>query len=103
MDVIISENHKLVEVKYPANEPEFKIIVHDDHLRHGYVLTTHKSQGSEADNVYYIHTSSAERNNIYTGFTRAKNKVIIVCDNLSRLHKDIYERIKKLTQILNIF
>lgn len=97
MDVIISENHKPVEVEveYHANEPEFKIIVHDDHLRHGYVLTTHKSQGSEAKNVYYIHTSSAERNNIYTGFTRAKKKVIIVCDDLSRLYKDIEERENK--------
>lgn len=88
---------KSIVVKYPdgVTAQLDGEINHDDHLRHGYVLTTHKSQGSEADNVYYIHTSSADRTNIYTAVTRAKKKVIIVCDNLLRLYGDIEEREKK--------
>ena len=97
-EITTTKNHgiecKSIVVKYPDGDGDGEIN-HDDHLRHGYVLTTHKSQGSEADNVYYIHTSSADRTNIYTGVTRAKKKVIIVCDDLSRLYRDIDERGKK--------
>ena len=95
-EITTTKNHgivcKSIVVKYADEDEE---INHDDHLRHGYVLTTHKAQGSEAPTVWYIHTSSADRTNIYTGVTRAKVKVIIVCDDLDRLYKDIEERGKK--------
>ena len=50
----------------------------------GYAITTHKSQGSEFDTVIYCMTARAPfligRRNFYTGITRAKNRVIIICD-----------------------
>lgn len=53
-------------------------------LELGYAITTHKAQGSEFDTVIYCATSRApfmlNRNNFYTGVTRAKRKVIVLCD-----------------------
>lgn len=50
----------------------------------GYAITTHKSQGSEFDTVIYCMTRAAprllNRRNFYTAITRAKHRVIIVCD-----------------------
>lgn len=52
-----------------------------------YVLTTHKSQGSEFDTVCYVMNSSRSfnlnRNNLYTGITRAKQQVHLVTDRRS--------------------
>ena len=50
----------------------------------GYAITTHKSQGSEFDTVVYCMFKGAprllNRRNFYTAVTRAKSRVIIVCD-----------------------
>jgi exodeoxyribonuclease V alpha subunit len=50
----------------------------------GYAITTHKSQGSEFEQVIYcISAASAfllNRNNFYTAITRAKSKVIVITD-----------------------
>lgn len=50
----------------------------------GYAITTHKSQGSEFDEVVYVaaraHMYMLNRRNFYTGITRAKHKVYIICD-----------------------
>ena len=53
----------------------------------GYAVTTHKAQGSEFDTVVYLMTSKGQggmwmcsRNNLYTGVTRAKKHVTIICD-----------------------
>ena len=47
-------------------------------------MTTHKAQGSEFDEVIYFMTKSQawmlDRNNFYTGVTRAKKKVTVICD-----------------------
>jgi exodeoxyribonuclease V alpha subunit len=52
-----------------------------------YVLTTHKSQGSEFENVCYVMNSSRaftlNRNNLYTGVTRARKQVYLVSDRRS--------------------
>lgn len=49
-----------------------------------YVITTHKSQGSEYDNVVYVMNSSRgfnlNRRNFYTGISRAKRSVRVVTD-----------------------
>jgi len=49
-----------------------------------YVITTHKSQGSEYDTVVYVMNKSRafnlNRKNLYTGISRAKKKVILVTD-----------------------
>ena len=50
----------------------------------GYAITTHKSQGSEFEQVIYCISSSSafllNRNNFYTAITRARNKVIVITD-----------------------
>lgn len=52
-----------------------------------YVLTTHKSQGSEFDTVAYVMNASRSynlnRNNLYTGVTRAKRQVYLITDRRS--------------------
>ena len=52
-----------------------------------YVITTHKSQGSEYDRVCYIMNSSRtwllNRKNLYTAVTRAKDHVYIITDQKS--------------------
>lgn len=49
-----------------------------------YVLTTHKCQGSEFDNIIYIMNKStwfmANRKNFYTAVTRAKHKTHVITD-----------------------
>jgi exodeoxyribonuclease V alpha subunit len=53
-------------------------------IDHAYVLTTHKSQGSEYQHVCYIlnkSTSFAQsRRNLYTGITRARKHCTIITD-----------------------
>jgi len=50
------------------------------HMLLAYAITTHKSQGSQFDVVCYVVSRSraATRQNVYTGITRAKHKVIII-------------------------
>lgn len=49
-----------------------------------YVLTTHKSQGSEFQTIAYVMNSSRSynlnRNNLYTGITRARKQVHLISD-----------------------
>ena len=50
----------------------------------GYVITTHKSQGSQFDHVVYVVKGTQpfllNRKNFYTAITRAKHKVTIITD-----------------------
>jgi exodeoxyribonuclease V alpha subunit len=50
----------------------------------GYAITTHKAQGSEFDTIIYCMSGHAPfllgRRNFYTGITRARNQVYIICD-----------------------
>ena len=60
-----------------------------------YVITTHKSQGSEYDRVCYIMNSSRSwllnRKNLYTAVTRAKDHVHIITDQKS-LSRSLYKQ-----------
>jgi exodeoxyribonuclease V alpha subunit len=51
----------------------------------GYAITTHKSQGSEFDMVVYCMSRGAprllNRRNTYTAITRARHRVVMVCDS----------------------
>lgn len=53
-----------------------------DAFCHGYALTVHKSQGSQWDNVLLYDESNvfreASANHLYTGVTRAAEKVTVV-------------------------
>lgn len=61
-----------------------------------YVLTVHKSQGSEWKRVvillHYTHNSMLSRELLYTAITRAKQELIIVCEPD---RKEIYNSITK--------
>jgi len=52
-----------------------------------YVVTTHKAQGSEFDNVIYVMNKSQQnqlyRANYYTGVTRARYNVITITDQIA--------------------
>ncbi|MCI0557497.1 MAG: AAA family ATPase [Nitrososphaera sp.] len=52
-----------------------------------YCMTTHKAQGSEFETVIYFMSKSQawmlNRNNFYTGVTRAKRKVLVICDRFA--------------------
>jgi len=49
-----------------------------------YCMTTHKAQGSEFDSIIYVMSRSQawmlNRNNFYTGVTRARHHVTVICD-----------------------
>ena len=53
----------------------------------GYVITTHKSQGSEYDRVCYVMNRSRSfllnRKNLYTGISRARTHVTVISDQFS--------------------
>lgn len=53
----------------------------------GYAITTHKAQGSEFDTVIYCMSQSMpyllNRANFYTGITRARQRVVVICDRKS--------------------
>lgn len=53
-------------------------------LELGYAITTHKSQGGEFDEVVYVMSARSpymlNRNNFYTGVTRARRRVTVITD-----------------------
>lgn len=55
-----------------------------------YVITTHKSQGSEYDEIVYVLDKAVifnqSRKNLYTAITRAKKKVTIISDQRSLVY-----------------
>ena len=62
-----------------------------NNLDFSYALSIHKSQGSEWDKVYLIlhqsHATMNQRELLYTGVTRAKRELYIVCENRSLAHR----------------
>jgi len=56
-------------------------------LEHAYAITTHKSQGSEFENVIFVlpKYSNISKELIYTAITRAKKKLYIITDSLDTL------------------
>ena len=50
----------------------------------GYAVTTHKAQGSEFNTIVYCMSRASpfllNRNNFYTAITRARYKVVVICD-----------------------
>lgn len=70
-------------------------------LEFGYAITIHKSQGSEKPIVIIpvssVHSFTLNRNLIYTGMTRAKQKLIIVGEQ-----RAMFLAVKKLSQKLRI-
>ena len=50
----------------------------------GYALTVHKSQGSEWRKVFFVlhqsHATMIQRELLYTGVTRAKEELYVICE-----------------------
>ena len=85
-----SENERIVKVEYDCLK-ESKVYEHKELLRHAYTITVHKSQGAEAEHIYFIFGSDwgASRELIYTALTRAKKTITIVTDNISKIYSVI--------------
>ena len=85
-----SENERIVKVEYDCLK-ESKVYEHKEQLRHAYTITVHKSQGAEAEHIYFIFGSDwgASRELIYTALTRAKKTITIVTDNISKIYSVI--------------
>jgi exodeoxyribonuclease V alpha subunit len=66
-----------------------------------YAVTTHKSQGSEYEYVIYLMNGSRpfglNRNNFYTGITRARTGVVVISDQkaLTYSMKDAQRHVKR--------
>lgn len=64
----------------------------------GYVITTHKSQGSEYEEICYVLDKSQRfmmgKHNFYTAITRAKKRVIVICD-IKCLSASVQEEMSK--------
>jgi exodeoxyribonuclease V alpha subunit len=76
---IKTDNH--IEIIFPDSETKISPVQMPSHET-CYVLTVHKSQGSEFDEVLIVlpdkHSEIVSRELLYTAITRAKKKVIIV-------------------------
>jgi exodeoxyribonuclease V alpha subunit len=77
---------ELTNRKYDAYREEWVEYTYDPRkeLYLAYALTTHKTQGSEYENVIYImnrsHYGLLNRRNFYTAITRAKKHVTVVTE-----------------------
>lgn len=64
----------------------------------GYVLTIHKAQGSEWEKIFLLlhnsHANMLQRELLYTGVTRAKKQLTIVCEKDSFTNGILSQRIK---------
>jgi len=84
-DAINKASHTLV-LWVPSTDTEIEVNTAGDinNLLLGYVLTIHKSQGSEWNRVFMLlhssHATMLSRELIYTGITRARKELYIVCE-----------------------
>lgn len=71
-------------LEVPARDGGTRTIDPRKDLELAYAITTHKMQGSEAERVVYMLNKSnlymQNRNNFYTGITRAKSHVHVISD-----------------------
>jgi len=90
--VTIDFGDREVRVPYMIHEknPHNNSIYQTSHLKQldlGYVLTTHKCQGSEFEEVIYVLNKSSKysqgRKNLYTAVTRARKQVTVITDSTS--------------------
>ncbi len=67
-------------------------------LLHGYALTVHKSQGSEWRKVFFClhqsHATMLQRELLYTGLTRAREELYVLCEPESFTKGILSQRIK---------
>ena len=92
ISMVIDFGDREVEIPYTIHEknPHNGSVYQTSHLRNidlGYVLTTHKCQGSEFDEIVYVLNKSSKytqgRKNLYTAVTRARKMVTVITDSVS--------------------
>ena len=75
----MSTNHFLI---HRCKKPFWKNLQGSQEFYWGWIISCHKSQGSQWDNVYVVDESHVFRENknkwLYTAITRAANSVTIV-------------------------
>lgn len=90
LDLVTSDGTTHVPPIMSTYNPYLGHKVHYDprkNLDLGYVITTHKAQGSEFHTIIYCitggHFVMLNRRNFYTAITRAKERVLVICTNRS--------------------
>ena len=87
---------------------ELKEVTKLNEIKMAYLLTIHKAQGTESDNVIVIIDNNSKINNInllYTAITRAKKKCILVAttDTIQNiLNKENIERLSNLDEFIKL-
>ena len=78
----IDEKEKIIEIRFDDEKEAIYEFSELDQIEHSYVITIHKSQGSEFDVVILVVPPTSPklltRNLLYTGITRAKKMLIVI-------------------------
>jgi exodeoxyribonuclease V alpha subunit len=90
---IVNYDANMIDILYEGDENKVKIDIDElyDAFELNYCITTHKSQGSQYENVIYLIDDKAtdffvDHTNIYTAISRAKSRCIIYT-NLNKFEK----------------
>jgi exodeoxyribonuclease V alpha subunit len=109
--VIINEKNKnvkkeisILEILFDGEKKSKKIDSEKlGNMNMGYLMTIHKSQGSESDNVIILLDEASKLNTmnlLYTGITRSKKKCILI--SLEKTVQSIINEKKKTKRICNL-
>ena len=95
----INDNLGEIKIKFDDEKVAFYGFQDLDQLEHSYAITVHKSQGSEFSEVIFPVYQAAPmlltRNLLYTGMTRAKDKLIMIGNPYTVQFMINNEKIKK--------
>ena len=95
----INDNLGEIKIKFDDGKVAFYGFQDLDQLEHSYAITVHKSQGSEFSEVIFPVYQAAPmlltRNLLYTGMTRAKDKLIMIGNPYTVQFMINNEKIKK--------
>lgn len=98
-DRVTQSSHKLViRLLDTGSEIELSKAAEVNSLLHAYALTVHKAQGSEWRKVFLCfhqsHATMMQRELLYTGVTRAKEELYVICEPESFTKGILSQRIK---------
>ncbi len=96
---VTQSSHKIVvRLHDTASEITINKAAEVNSLLHSYALTVHKAQGSEWRKVFFClhqtHATMLQRELLYTGITRAREELYIICEPESLTKGIISQRIK---------
>ena len=87
-----------VTLEETGRELELRTAGDINSLLHGYAITVHKAQGSEWRKVFLIlhhtHATMLQRELLYTGITRAREELYIICEPESLVNGIKRQKIK---------